>query len=164
MAYPELKNAFHMYLKAQNSDPVYTNEAGPPGTRIFVQIVGGYLESTNEALPFEAKILTGTNWLFKTPENHLTLDVRMRCETDDGHGLYVHYTGYTYPTEAMNAVFAGTGTTMEFGSTEFFIGPILETDSPKYAWVNNKKFVGRGRFVRDAEGFMGAEYYVSLVA
>ncbi|ODQ73465.1 hypothetical protein LIPSTDRAFT_52123, partial [Lipomyces starkeyi NRRL Y-11557] len=95
--------------------------------------------------------------------NKLTLDVRLRAETKDGHGVYIHYEGYTYPTPAMNAIFDGSGSAMEFGETEFFIQPTIETDAPKEGWVNNKYFVGKGRFVRNEKGVMGAEYYISMV-
>ncbi|KAK9314168.1 hypothetical protein V1522DRAFT_422242 [Lipomyces starkeyi] len=161
--YPVFKPVFHLYINAENSELVSTFETGKPGKRIFVQIHEGYCDSSDDNYPFNIKIKSGTNWLYLTPDNKLTLDVRLRAETEDGHGVYIHYEGYTYPTPAMNAIFDGSGSAMEFGETEFFIQPTIETDAPKEGWVNNKYFVGKGRFVRNEKGVMGAEYYISMV-
>ncbi|KAK9449162.1 uncharacterized protein V1518DRAFT_417306 [Limtongia smithiae] len=161
-SYPIFKPVFHLYINAENSEVVSTFQDGRPGKRIFVQIHEGYCDSTDEAYPFNIKIKSGTNWLFLSPDNVLTLDVRLRAETQDGHGVYIHYTGYTKPTPAMNAVFDGSGSTMDFGETEFFIKPEIETDAVKEGWVNNKYLIGKGRFVRNAAGVMGAEYYISM--
>jgi hypothetical protein len=64
--------------------------------------------------------------------------------TDDGANIYFQYFGLLELNEVtMGALGAGGGTNFE--DHYFRTSPRLETGDPRYAWVNQTLFVGKGR-------------------
>jgi hypothetical protein len=83
------------------------------------------------------------------------LDVRAQIETDDGALLYVTYDGVL---ELTGQVMTATQTMAEeIGFDDQYVRttPRLEAGDPRYAWVNQTVFVGRGRLIPG-----GVEYEV----
>jgi len=125
--------------------------AGPIGTRMYYDVVGG--EVVGDRL--RGTILGGGEWALIGPDGFLRVDVRLQVESHDGAHLYVQYTGLLGLNEAVQGAMAsGAGT--EFDDQYFFTNPRIETGDERYAWVNTTFFVGEGRVLPD----LGVEYRV----
>ncbi len=125
--------------------------AGPIGTRMYYDVVGG--ELTGDRL--RGKLLGGGEWALIGPAGFLRIDVRLQVETHDGAHLYIQYVGLLALNEAVQrALETGGGT--DYGDQDFFTNPRMETGDPRYAWVNTTFFVGEGR-IRPG---LGVEYRV----
>ncbi|KAK9480289.1 hypothetical protein V1514DRAFT_325989 [Lipomyces japonicus] len=159
-AYPIFKPVFRLFINS-NLEIVSQFENG---NRIHSIITGGHSESSDNHYPFNVKINSGVNWLYLNKQSQiLTLDASIRAETHEGHGVYIRFKGQAKFTDSLKAVLDETANTMEYWDTEFFIKPVIETDgSTRVNWVNDKLFVGRGRYVRDEAGQLVLEFFVSM--
>ncbi|KAF5864467.1 hypothetical protein ETB97_007571 [Aspergillus alliaceus] len=93
---------------------------------------------------------------------HLRLDAHGVLKTKDDALLYLHYTGVLTLTPAEQAVFGGTAPE---GSTPFgnlFTHFTFETGDERYKELENRVFVGQGRFNIES-GKPIVEYRVSQV-
>lgn len=68
------------------------------------------------------------DWMFQRPDKSRLLDARLLVETQDAESVYVSCRGVAY-TSPNGRLFAR-------------ITPLFETNSAKYAWVNNVIAVG----------------------
>lgn len=87
--------------------------------------------------------------------------MRTQARTADGESLYIHYTGVLKIDEAGGKVlgWAKDAKTTNFGDHQWFAGPIVETSSEKFKWVETTLFVGEGRFVVEDDGASEAVEY-----
>jgi Protein of unknown function (DUF3237) len=78
------------------------------------------------------------------------LDVRTQGRTSDGEAIYVHYSGVLKVDETTGNVLAWSkdAKSTEYGDHEWFSGPIIETSSQKFKWVETTLFVGQGALGR----------------
>jgi hypothetical protein len=92
------------------------------------------------------------------------LDVRTQARTAEGESLYIHYTGILKIDEPSGKVlaWADDAKTTNYGDHAWFSGPIIETSSEKFKWVERTLFVGEGRWVVDADG-SAVEYEIYKV-
>ncbi|KAI9925318.1 hypothetical protein ASPWEDRAFT_187618 [Aspergillus wentii DTO 134E9] len=170
MAAPKLNPAFtlRVYISKDTALNLNTVKSGP--SRIISPLTHGFLEGPG----LKADILPGgSDWILHNPTtNTIHIDVRTQARTPDGHGFYIHYDGILKLDEAGEKVLGwkeGAQPT-QFGDTEWFNSPILETSHPEYKWVEEAWFLGQGRWVVDEEGraveyrvFLGGELGLHLV-
>ncbi|PVH75079.1 hypothetical protein DL98DRAFT_593467 [Cadophora sp. DSE1049] len=160
---PKLELCFTMrgYMDKANSHDLKTMKAGP--TRIMVPMTHGFIKGSG----LQAKLTPGGgDWiLLDTSLNVAHLDVRTQARTDDGESVYVHYNGILKIDEAGSKVLAWAkdAKTTNFGDHYWFSGPIIETSSKEFKWVENTAFVGQGRFIVDDDGAEAVEYEIYKV-
>lgn len=115
--------------------------SGPFGTRAVASVAGGWVKGDriNGTL-----VGAGADWVLIGPDGFGRLDVRTQIRTDDEAVLYLTYTGVLEMNVKTMSALAGAGET-EFADHYYRVTPRLETGDPRYAWVNQTIFVGRGR-------------------
>jgi Protein of unknown function (DUF3237) len=134
----ELEFTFEATLAA----PTLALGSGPYGTRAIVSVAGGWVKGER---------ISGTlvgaagDWVLIGPDGYGRLDVRAQIQTDDDAVLYLSYPGVLEMNEKVGTALAGGGEGTDFGDHYFRTTPRLETGDPRYAWVNQTIFVGRGR-------------------
>lgn len=93
------------------------------------------------------------------------LDVRVQGRTTDGESIYIHYTGVLKIDEASAKVlrWSKDAKSTNYGDHEWFAGPIIETSSEKYKWVETSLFVAQGHWVVEDNGKQAVEYKIYKV-
>ena len=84
----------------------------------------------------------GGEWFLAGADGFGRVDVRLQMTTHDGANIYGQYFGLLELNEASMAAIGGAGT--DFEDHYFRTNPRLETGDPRYAWVNQSVFVGKG--------------------
>jgi hypothetical protein len=115
---------------------------GPYGTRAITTVTGGWAKGDRISGTLAG---AGGDWVLIGSDGYGRLDVRAQILTDDGAVLFLTYLGLIEMNEKVQAAFAGGGTGTDFDDHYFRIATRLETGDPRYAWVNQSLFVGRGR-------------------
>src|SRR5439155_410211 len=129
--------------RAEVKMPV-TVGAGPYGTRLFFEVVGGSFEGKR----LNGKVLSGGgDWLLAGADGFARLDVRAQFLTDDGAAIYSSYGGLLQMTPKVQAAFADPNASTDFADQYFRTTPRFETGDPRYAWLNQCMFVSEGRIL-----------------
>ena len=116
---------------------------GPYGKRRIARCGGGTVNGPK----LNGEVLEGAHdWILDGPDGWGRIDVRVQFRTHDGCVIYAQYLGVLeYNEKYQAAVRDGCETTFEdiyFRST-----PRFETDDPRYIWLTQSVFVGRGRIL-----------------
>ena len=112
---------------------------GPFGHRMIFEVTGGTVEGERLS---GTMLSGGAEWFLAGADGFGRIDVRAQVTTHDGANIYFQYFGILELNEAvMNAI--GGGQT-DFEDQYFRTNPRLETGDPRYAWVNQAVFVGKG--------------------
>jgi hypothetical protein len=115
--------------------------AGPFGTRLVVEVIGGSFEGKR----MRGKILSGGgDWLLAGADGFGRLDVRAQFVTDDGASIYACYHGLLEMNAKVQQALADTQKSTDYGDHYFRSMPRFETGDPRYAWLNQAVFVGEG--------------------
>lgn len=126
---------YAMTLEGEIIPPVAINN------RLIFKVVRGSFEGPS--ISGEMQDPAG-DWIHVMPNGHWRLDVRFTILLDDGQHAYVNYNGVVHMNEAFEARIAAgetiTGDEIYFRST-----PYIETNSEKYAWLNEYVFIGKLR-------------------
>ncbi len=102
----------------------------------------------------KAKFASGVGTTLIGADRFGNFEIRARFITDDNAALYLTFEGFLeFSDKAIRGHAPGAST--EFGDPKIHITVRLESDHPKYSWVNHTVFVGEGRFAAD-----GFEYKV----
>lgn len=117
---------------------------GSFGNRVIVEVNGGEFEGPK--LKGKIRTLGAADWLVFDNDGLGHLDVRATFETHDGAIIYVQYYGNMVLNDAMQKALAGEGD-CDYGDTEFFTSPRMETGDERYKWVNKVQAVAQGRVV-----------------
>ena len=92
---------------------------------------------------FSAKIIApSADWARPVSDNVLGLDVRLSAQTEAGHYLYFTYFGRVVITENVAGKMAG-GEEVHGSEMYFTTNPIVKTNDPALAWMNDTIFVGK---------------------
>jgi hypothetical protein len=133
---PEL--VYECTYRAQILPPVDVGP-GPFGHRMVFEVTEGVVEGER---------LNGTigsgggEWFLAGADGFGRIDVRLQLTTNDGANIYFQYFGLLELNEAtMNAIGGGGS---DFEDHYFRTNPRLETGDPRYAWVNQTMFIGKG--------------------
>jgi hypothetical protein len=136
---PEL--VYEFTYRAQIKPPVDIGP-GPFGHRMIFEVTEG--EVVGERL--SGIILPGGGeWFLAGADGFGRVDVRLQMTTNDGANIYFQYFGVLEITEAAMAGIGGAAT--DFDDHYFRTNPRLETGDPRYAWVNQSVFVGKGHLL-----------------
>jgi Protein of unknown function (DUF3237) len=134
---PEL--VYEFSYRAQIKPPLDIGP-GPFGHRMIFEVTEGVVEGERLSGVMHSG---GGEWFLAGPDGFGRVDVRAQVTTDDGANIYFQYFGLLELNErTMGAIGAGAGT--EFEDHYFRTNPRLETGDPRYAWVNQTVFVGKG--------------------
>jgi hypothetical protein len=137
---PEL--VYEATYRAQILAPVDIG-AGPFGHRMIFEVTEGVIEGER----LNGTIRSGGGeWFLVGPDGFGRVDVRLQITTDDGANIYVQYFGVLELNEATMSALPVAGTT-DFEDHYFRTTPRLETGDPRYAWVNQTVFVGKGHLL-----------------
>lgn len=121
-------------------DPIMEVGPGRAGQRRIIPIIGGEVRGER----VNGKILNlGADWQTVLPDGTAELVARYAFETDDGAIIEINNYGFRHgPPDVMAAMARGE----EVDSSQYYMRTHarLETGDPRYAWVNNKLFVGTG--------------------
>ena len=129
---------------------------GPFGTRMVFEVVGGEFRGASGE---RGALLTGgADWLLVGQDGWGRLDVRAQIQMADGAVLYVVYYGLIEMNEAVTTALQN-GTSTNFDQQYFRTSPRFESSDPRYAWLQQNVFVGRGRIIAGP----GVEYNVFQV-
>lgn len=126
-------------LSVQVEPPKLVGE-GPLGDRKFIAIVGGEFEGEK----LRGKILPGGgDWIVERQDKIAQLDARYVLETDDGALIYVQDQGLRHgPADTMARL--AQGEPVDPHDYYFRTHARLETGDSRYAWLNQRVFVGSG--------------------
>lgn len=92
---------------------------------------------------FTAKIIApSADWARPISDTVLGLDVRLSAQTETGHYLYLTYFGRVCVNEAVAEKMA-SGTEIHGSEMYFTTNPIVKTNDPALAWMNDTIFVGK---------------------
>jgi hypothetical protein len=117
---------------------------GPFGTRMVFEVVGGEFHGASGE---RGTLLTGgADWLLVGQDGWGRLDVRAQMQMADGAVLYVQYYGLIEMNEAVTSALQN-GTSTTFDQQYFRTSPRFESSDPRYAWMQQNVFVGRGRII-----------------
>lgn len=121
-------------------DPIREMGAGRAGQRRIIPITGG----TVKGPAISGTILNlGADWQTIFADGGAELDTRYAMETDDGALIEIVNFGYRNgPPEIIAALARGE----EVDPQHYYMRThaLLETGHPRYAWVNQRLFVGSG--------------------
>lgn len=115
------------------------------GNRVIVEVNGGEFEGPR--LKGKIRQLSAADWLIFDNDGVGHLDVRATLETHDGAVIYLQYFGNMIVNDVMQAALAGEGD-CDYGDTEFFTAPRLESGDDRYKWVNSVLAVSQGRIMQ----------------
>jgi uncharacterized protein DUF3237 len=127
-----------------NLKPALPVGAGPYGTRLVVEVLGGSFEGKR----LRGKILTGGgDWLLAGPDGFGRLDVRAQLVTEDGAAIYLSYFGLLEMNAKVQQALADAKNGTDFGDHYFRTSPRFETGDPRYAWLNQSMFLAEGHIL-----------------
>ena len=134
---PEL--VYECTYRAQIKPPVDVGP-GPFGHRMIFEVTEG--EVVGERLSGVVHS-GGGEWFLAGADGYGRIDVRFHMTTNDGANIYFQYFGVLELNETVMAAI-GAGAATDFEDQYFRTNPRLETGDPRYAWVNQTLFVGKG--------------------
>lgn len=145
---PHLEHLYDMHVDLEPPQPV---GAGPDGNRQVFIVRGGWFEGPRmrgEVLP------GGGDWARVRGPGSVRLDVRATVRTDDGAYIYAEYQGLIIiPPALVGPIMSGAD--VPPADYYFYTSPLFETGDERYAWLNERVAVGRGRVIPN-----GVEYRV----
>ncbi|KAE8325485.1 hypothetical protein BDV39DRAFT_178523 [Aspergillus sergii] len=161
--FPTLKPAFT--VRVNIDAPLAVGSASRSNPLQVVPMTGGTVKGDSGFSPaLDAEFVgVGNDYIHADADGkHLRLNAHGVLKTKDDALLYLNYTGVVTLTPAEQAVFAGTASE---GSTPFgniFTHFTFETGDERYKDLENRVFVGQGRFNIES-GKPVVEYRVSQV-
>ena len=106
---------------------IHSLGSGPQGPRMIVPAAAGKVSGPS----VNGRIVpgAGVEWATLRDDGSIKADVRLVLETDDGATLLMVYQGIAAPVG---------------DSLKVTVAPLFETDSERYAWLNNVQAIGLG--------------------
>ncbi|PLB35428.1 DUF3237 domain-containing protein [Aspergillus candidus] len=162
--FPSLQPAFT--VKVNIDAPLPVGSASRTGSLQVVPMTGGTVKSDpSYNLPIDSEFVgVGNDYIHGDPDGkHLRLNAHGVLKTKDDALLYLNYTGVITLGPAELAVFGGTAGD---GSTPFgnsFTHFTFETGDERYKELENRVFVGQGRFNVEKGKPIVVEYRVGQV-
>lgn len=148
---PTLKHFCDLFVELS---PIVELGNGRAGKRRIIPIIGGVVRGER----INGKILNvGADWQTIFADGTAELIARYAFETDDGAIIEIDNYGYRHgPPDVIDAL--AQGEDVDPATYYMRTQARLETGDPRYAWVNNRLFVGSGS--RQAESVKIALYEV----
>ena len=89
-----------------------------------------------------AIIAPSADWARPVSANVIGLDVRLSAQTETGHYLYLTYTGRVVINDDVAPKMA-SGEEIHGSEMYFTTNPVIKTNDPALAWMNDTIFVGK---------------------
>lgn len=139
--YPEQPTLTHLFDAQLELEPPQMVGQTPGGMRQFFAVKGG----TFAGPEIKGTALSGgSDWALLRTDGAVQLDVRMTFQTDDGALIFSSYSGLIVASmEVLGRAMSGED--VPLSKYYFFTNPLFQTASEKYAWLNQRVAVGRGR-------------------
>jgi hypothetical protein len=121
------------------------------GTRRVQELTGGtfeIFEQTGGTFTTPGKkgiVLGGYDWQMLHSDSLVSLDVRYKMQTDDGHPIYFSALGRRYASpDVLQQIMRGEPARR--GANYYGVStPLIETGDPDLLWMNYHAFVGNSR-------------------
>ncbi|BCS25888.1 DUF3237 domain-containing protein [Aspergillus puulaauensis] len=162
--FPSIQPAFT--IKIALDPALAVGSASRGATLQVIPFSSGTFKSAEGFSPsIDAEIVgVGNDYIHADPDgSRLRLDAHGTIKTQDGALIYVNYTGVVTVGDAESNIL--TGKTTE-GATPFgnsFTHVTFETGHERYKDLENRVFVGKGRFVAEKDKPLSVEYRVGQV-
>ena len=111
------------------------------GKAIFNVPSGKLIDSKNSEVIGEVVSPSG-DWIEIQPSGTMNLNIRDAFKLEDGHNLLATVTGRSVPNEVVVPKMEN-GSLVSGNEMYFVLSLLMETDSEKYRWVNDKVFLGQ---------------------
>ncbi|KAI9766527.1 MAG: hypothetical protein M1840_006485 [Geoglossum simile] len=161
--FPNLEPAYTMRVLI--NPPSSVGNVSSSGSLSVVTFAGGSMKSEPGVSPaVDAEILFGSDLIRVDPsEKHVRLDVRSLMKDKRDCLINFTYTGYIEVTPAVMKVFAGSpdAESTDFGNS--FCHFTFETGNEDLKPLENRKYVGAGRFIIEQGKTTVVEYKISKV-
>ncbi|KFY37017.1 hypothetical protein V495_07467 [Pseudogymnoascus sp. VKM F-4514 (FW-929)] len=135
-----------------------------PGGISVVEITSGTLISEpSYPIKLNSTFVNGSDYIKPdTSGAFLRLDVKSLLKDESGALITLYYTGHVETTEAIGKALSGApdAKTVEFGNISTHV--TFETDSQELRLLEQKIYVGNGRFIVE-DGKLIVEYKISQV-
>lgn len=165
---PSLKPVFFLNLKLEEPDTIFTKK-DRNHTASLVKVKAGEITPVKNDYGLELKVkhIHGYDDLTAYLENGVTeLDCKLYGKTPNGSGVYISYGGVVKFSNHTLKVLGRQESHSEFKESYITCFPKFSFDDgieDEYKWIDTEAFVGEGRFVRDSEGSLYVQYYVSVL-
>jgi hypothetical protein len=160
--FASLKPAFFFHLDLEEPKSFVNNAKG---TETVVMIKKGYAKSLSPEYPLDVEFDLGWDILRTTVDKPgvTTLDCDVFGKSKvNGAGIHLWYDGVVIMNEKAVAVIAGESDGFEVDEAYVTNHPSFQigAEGEQESWANGTNFLGKGKFLRDAEGKLQIEYYV----
>ncbi|KAL4786073.1 hypothetical protein BJX76DRAFT_355485 [Aspergillus varians] len=149
--------------------PAFTIKACSASRNTALQIIpfsSGTLKAAEGFSPaINAQFVgVGNDYIHADPDGaRLRLDAHGTIKTEDGALIYINYTGVVSVGETETALLTGATTEGASPWGNSFTHVTFETGHERYKDLENRVFVGKGRFVAEAGKPLAVEYKVGQV-
>ena len=124
-------------IEADIEVPLQVNE----GKAIFNVPSGKLIDHKSNAVIGELVSPSG-DWLEIQPSGTMNLNIRDAFKLEDGHNLLATITGRSVPNEVVLPKIEN-GSLVSGDEMYFVLSLLMETDSEKYKWVNDRVFLSQ---------------------
>ena len=111
------------------------------GKAIFNVPSGKLIDSKSSDVIGELVSPSG-DWIEIQPSGTMNLNIRDAFKLEDGHSLLATVTGRSVPNEVVVPKMEN-GSLVSGNEMYFVLSLLMETDSEKYRWVNDRVFIGQ---------------------
>ncbi|KAK1755362.1 hypothetical protein QBC47DRAFT_414252 [Echria macrotheca] len=163
--FPKLIPAFTAYIEIDPPSVFGTIARGNPLNHVVILPSSTIKSEPGYPIQLDATFVSGGDFIKADPDGrHVRLEVQSLAK-DKATGGFVrfNYTGTVFMGGAAGKVLRGDAgaATTPFGDA--FMTPIFETGVPELADIQNKIYVGAGRFVLESGKPVAVEYKISEV-
>ena len=135
MTEPKLEPAFK--IEANIEIPIQVTDG-----KTILNVPSGKLINTDDGFTIGELVSPSGDWLEIQASGTMNLNIREAFKLEDGHSLLATITGRSVPNSNVSPKFE-IGALVN-GYEMYFISSIMmETNSKKYEWVNDKVFIGQ---------------------
>ncbi|KAL2871970.1 DUF3237 domain-containing protein [Aspergillus lucknowensis] len=162
--FPSAQPAFTLLVTIDA--PLAVGSASRTTSLQVVPMTGGTLKSAEGFTPaIDAEFVgVGNDYIHADPDGkHLRLDAHGVVKTKDEALIYVKYSGVVTLTDAERAIFTGQAGDLSTPFGNSFIHVTFETGDERYKELENRVFVGQGRFIAEKGKPVVVDYRVGQV-
>ncbi|KAK6464854.1 hypothetical protein DFJ63DRAFT_312142 [Scheffersomyces coipomensis] len=167
---PKLVPVFSFNFKCEFSPPGSSTDLPVPSNSLsLARIINGEIRTVKNDYGLELDVpgITGIDDLIeKVPLGITQLNCTLNGKTANGSDVLIYYDGFLKHAQATFEVIQGTKKHIEFDDCSLVCKPIFKLSKgveDKYKWILTEDFIGKGRFIRDADDFVYVQYFVYII-
>ncbi|KFZ18518.1 hypothetical protein V502_04056 [Pseudogymnoascus sp. VKM F-4520 (FW-2644)] len=161
--FPTLVPAFTLKANLKGHPATGPTSRHPGGISVVDILSGTLISAPTYPIELSAVFLNGCDYIKPDPTGaFLRLDVKSLLRDKSGAYITLYYTGHVETSEAILKALSGApdAKTVEFGNISTHV--TFETDSPEFHLLEQKIYVGNGRFIVE-DGNLSIEYKISQI-